>query len=88
MSLSLPDRTSNGQGKRVYCRLENRKFEREDYETKADFFGQNSACAIGHPAIYKLLWDDCVLTKLTGTGRASSMTRTSQVRLMKSMMSG
>jgi hypothetical protein len=43
------------------------------YTVGEPFHGAATRCSIGHPAIWPLLWNDCVLTKLSGAVRAGDM---------------
>ncbi len=45
----------------------------QDYRIGESFHGTATPCSIGHPAICPLLWNGCVLTKLSGTVRAGEM---------------
>ena len=61
----------------VSCDMLNEEFcDRFTKATHHDSFnGMTSQCKIGHSAICSLMWNDCVLTKFSGTIRAANMTR-------------
>ncbi len=50
-----------------------RGFQEPQYTIEDSFHGTTSECNVGHPAIRPLMWNDCVLTKLSGTVRANDM---------------
>ena len=48
---------------------------RDGYESNTSFAGANTHQVVGHPGICSLMWDNCVLTKFTGTVHSADMTR-------------
>lgn len=48
--------------------------ERSRDEKRKCFVGKSTNQIIGHPAICSLMWNDCILTKFTGTIAAADMT--------------
>lgn len=49
-------------------------FSYGDYETKELYKGNGTGLWVGHPAICKMMWNGCVLTKLTGEISSGMMT--------------
>jgi hypothetical protein len=47
--------------------------EGTEHEANAGFTGTESDLTIGHTALQKLMWNDCILTKFAGTIKANNM---------------
>lgn len=58
-----------------FCDRYGRKwYSSQNYETKVAYEGIETGTQVGHPVICGMMWDGCILTKLSGTIRSEKMT--------------
>ncbi len=69
-------RAVNDLFKVTYCDTFKQQLDADDreYETGQFYSGAGTKAIIGHPAIVRLMWDDCILSKMTATLPSGSMT--------------
>lgn len=71
-------RASSDRLKTEYCdrfsKLIKEDGRQEGYETKTSYSGMATHAEIGHPSICQLMWDGCVVSKLSGTIPPDMMT--------------